>query len=989
MMKKRLIFSLYTFFFLFFVKSQIVPNSIVQEMQAIDYNNMNTGILSLKVQLFNINFGSNITWNSSLEYSSNGIYVNEEESNIGVNWAYSFLGKVSRLNNDYNVAESYYDDTEDDILNKNLLLPANISKKQFFENPSAYNSKSNKFLNFIPDKFYFDFFGYKGYFIIDNKGIPIVHCDKSNLKVNLGVSTSGFLNKYDQAINFSQFTIVDEYGNKFYFGGNYDTLDINYDEYTSNPWVDFNPSYPEQLQVANYVIGSNTIAKRKNYISGWYLSKIEFANGMSVETKYLNGNQTVFSSFLANKKDYKNSLFPSNILLQSSNICGGAIHMIYNNISDNALSGSVNWDIFQHYNFFRKRAILQEVVFKNGDKEISNIKYSYDKDVNKRYYLNNIVVKSGNKLINDIKFTYDFLGTKKEWLFLKSIKNNDLNHDFEYYNSNLIPDKKYYIYRLYRGSRLDGELYHDMMDLETGLLKKYHLPTKGYKEFFYEKHDASKSYSLEGNSYLLKDGIFNNIKNSGMRIFKISENENDKNISKSIIYSYKTNDNNSSGIFDNVSDENHFSNYNDGLWNRYNYDNRKILYSKVDVKETGNGKIEYYFSDIQTHPDTLTMKSYFGTRPILKPASRNNERGYVLKKIIYNENNIKQQEIEYKYYNFIFPNLKEVTQNCLDCKISDANFYIVAENKQLFGLVDYRPVLPFPLKKEVIRNYYNNGIDFIEIIKEFEYNTNLINWHYRPINIRVIKGSDILLTKISYPQDLLLNSSYNVPTYNYVNQMITKGVTAFPITTTYFKNGNFIKLEQTVYGIDNNYSMVNPTEQLTYFEEKYINNLPKNLPEISQGFKEIIYDKYDSKSNLLQFTDKTGLQRTIIYGYNQTQPIAKIEGATYAQIMQAFSLSTTEASSYLGLDIVKKSDLDIDDTSEQDLLSALDTFRNNTAFKDFKITTYTYDPLIGVTSVTSPNGMKEFYKYNAQNKLEKVLDADGNILKEYKYQYKQ
>lgn len=63
---------------------------------------------------------------------------------------------------------------------------------------------------------------------------------------------------------------------------------------------------------------------------------------------------------------------------------------------------------------------------------------------------------------------------------------------------------------------------------------------------------------------------------------------------------------------------------------------------------------------------------------------------------------------------------------------------------------------------------------------------------------------------------------------------------------------------------------------------------------------------------------------------NKTLPIAKIEGATYSQIMQTFNLgSTTDYSSYLDLDIVKKSDLDVDELSEENLLIALEAFRNN------------------------------------------------------------
>ncbi|REC69944.1 hypothetical protein DRF60_20945, partial [Chryseobacterium elymi] len=74
--------------------------------------------------------------------------------------------------------------------------------------------------------------------------------------------------------------------------------------------------------------------------------------------------------------------------------------------------------------------------------------------------------------------------------------------------------------------------------------------------------------------------------------------------------------------------------------------------------------------------------------------------------------------------------------------------------------------------------------------------------------------------------------------------------------------------------------------------------------------------------------------------------------------------------------------------SEQSLISALDLFRNNSALSTYQITTYTYDPLIGVRSITPPSGIRELYKYDTANRLEKVIDINGKVLKEYKYNYK-
>lgn len=52
-----------------------------------------------------------------------------------------------------------------------------------------------------------------------------------------------------------------------------------------------------------------------------------------------------------------------------------------------------------------------------------------------------------------------------------------------------------------------------------------------------------------------------------------------------------------------------------------------------------------------------------------------------------------------------------------------------------------------------------------------------------------------------------------------------------------------------------------------------------------------------------------------------------------------------------------------------------------------QMTTYTYDPLIGLSSVTDANNMTTYYEYDALSRLKLVKDEKGNILNRYDYQY--
>jgi len=147
-------------------------------------------------------------------------------------------------------------------------------------------------------------------------------------------------------------------------------------------------------------------------------------------------------------------------------------------------------------------------------------------------------------------------------------------------------------------------------------------------------------------------------------------------------------------------------------------------------------------------------------------------------------------------------------------------------------------------------------------------------------------------------------------------------------------------------------------------------------PNYTWDTKTVInYTTYDNKGNLLEYKNSGSVPTTIVWGYHQTLPIAKIEGASYASISQFLQ------------DISDKSDADIDATSEQALINALDVLRKRPEMSNYQITSYTYNPLIGVTNIIPPSGIREQYVYDSSNRLQRIIDINGKILKENKYNY--
>ena len=212
-------------------------------------------------------------------------------------------------------------------------------------------------------------------------------------------------------------------------------------------------------------------------------------------------------------------------------------------------------------------------------------------------------------------------------------------------------------------------------------------------------------------------------------------------------------------------------------------------------------------------------------------------------------------------------------------------------------------------------------------------------------------------------------------TYQYAhekgnNYLINKNIVGIPLETTVTQDGKIISKKETIY----------PTSQAeanikTQGLPLPVSSLSYDLENPSKTNQNITYTQYDNKGNLLEYKLNGITPVVIIWGYHQILPIAKIEGATYDQVKNLVS------------DIISKSNEDKDEVSEKNLIMALDNFRNKEELKNFQITTYTHNPLIGVTSITPPSGIREIYKYDEANRLKQVLDIHGNILKEYNYHY--
>ncbi|WP_157450587.1 hypothetical protein [Chryseobacterium sp. CCH4-E10] len=344
---------------------------------------------------------------------------------------------------------------------------------------------------------------------------------------------------------------------------------------------------------------------------------------------------------------------------------------------------------------------------------------------------------------------------------------------------------------------------------------------------------------------------------------------------------------------------------------------KNIVYRNVKEIDSDGGYSKYTFIGLDD----------YGSPASFKYLDDMNTKGLLVSKEMYNSDN---QKIASENHEYAFEDL-DVDQIKID-----------------MGL-NHKSVQPIYIKRHTVTNTMFFPQDrSVTASSETLVNKNDFNVEY---------------TKVSNADGNITETYYDYPFSKQITKLLNKNIYKDLIETKTVLNGKTLSRTETKY---DNPAHLFPTSVLSYDLQ-------------NTASTELTYDQYDSKGNLQQYTTKDGIPTAIVWGYNQTQPIAKVTGATYAQVS---SLATA---------IVSASNMDASNPSnEAALITALDNFRKDGTMAGYQISTYTYDPLIGVTTITPPSGIREVYLYDTANRLKEIREnsATGKLLKEFKYNYK-
>jgi hypothetical protein len=201
---------------------------------------------------------------------------------------------------------------------------------------------------------------------------------------------------------------------------------------------------------------------------------------------------------------------------------------------------------------------------------------------------------------------------------------------------------------------------------------------------------------------------------------------------------------------------------------------------------------------------------------------------------------------------------------------------------------------------------------------------------------------------------------------NVYNQMIDRNILTPVVEQHTYKGTTLLESIRTNYDgwyIDTWGSM----EQLAILSPRKI----ETRRGVGAWEPRIIYDALDSKGNVTTVHKDGNLKHTYIWGYGKEYPVAEVVNADYST-----------ASSYINQGL-----LDNLATTDAAMRTELNKIRTGLATSKSLVSTFTFKPLVGMTSQTDPSGRVNYFEYDAASRLLHIKDQYGNILKKYSYNY--
>ncbi len=261
----------------------------------------------------------------------------------------------------------------------------------------------------------------------------------------------------------------------------------------------------------------------------------------------------------------------------------------------------------------------------------------------------------------------------------------------------------------------------------------------------------------------------------------------------------------------------------------------------------------------------------------------------------------------------------------------------------IYNFRSYPSVSGFQFNQQSINReqfIVSNTLSSIESTTDYVYG-NDTHLQATQISTTSSKG-ETLVTQLQYPHDI--NAGDLAPS---ALALRTAGRQAELLQTETFRAGNSISKAQNFY----NYfgGILLPSKQ-----RNFIGGSTVSATETQQL-------SYDSYGNLTSFREINGITHSFMWGYKGQYPVVYMMNGVAANPSTLLAVSDTT--------VIK---------------NTANTLRMT--FPNAHISHYFYQPMIGLSAQVNPAQIKTSFAYDGLNRLEKVFDHLGFILKGYQYQ---
>lgn len=985
--------------------------------------NYRTGVPNISIPVHTIQL-KEFSYPLSLSYNAGGLVVNSTASRIGTGWTLNGDGKISavikgrpdlRLNGTTSFNSPAF--PSDYMDNKGLDLEFTITsfgnppvmQIRYIENPDhlqrAFTAAQGNY-DSQPDEFSINLANLSQKFVMDIKDVVLGTEDFYTIPYrNLEI---------DYNPDSLSFVVVDEEGTTYYFK-KYNTVvrkSFNFGIYNLLPFYEI-PDLPVNPYGSNFFVGKDIVS------NVWYLTKITTRFGEDIIFHYEEEEYTYIESIQESYFEYihtppawqppatptKNSHITyvtyAGSRLKEIEVCpkNYSVNFIYSDNEDGRLDVpgmkqmtgivvSTDTDTVKRIDFVQSYFESRHVPIGNSN--------SWEKSLHYRLKLDSVIIDNAKH------YAFNYYGETENiperFAFAQDY--------WGYYNGNLTNGTLIPKYDLTGvGEYPQGaDREADSSFAKYGTLEKIHYPTQGYTKFIYGLKPGgglvlSAMHNCEGSDTLLtKTFEYSGLKNQQYPIFSAITGQYISSMTDSVM--------------------------------------KKTWYPSPQYDLFAYDAGEPYYSEVTEYNGTPTNNAGWTIRKYGLPANSPEYSDYVqlLSEEIYSNDTLRMEKT-YHYtceHNFNFWQEAnsaheksihgyrirfKIAQSCpaIYCDYAPEPYRLEYQTYKLVSMWNH-------LDKEITKHYDTDGNLISESSKDYSYYTN-ISTHTYPWQITDSSFQTEIVTETEYVQDY--------PTEN--ANLIDAHYLSAQVSSEKRHNGELVERLETTY-----------QQQLPFHKEQIDVSFRAGASE--DDIISIFYQYDPQGHNLQEFHREDGLETSFVWGYNQQYPIAKAVNALPAQIAYTGfepqskggwdydESHTTNTNQRTGLwSYNGTSGLSINKTINYDepFIVSLWVYGNGTQatvggntktnttdgwgylewelssyngnikvsatgpIDDLRLypanavmTTYTYEHLRGVTSITDENNVTTYFSRDDAGRLKEIRDEDRYILQYFNYNYK-